>query len=1225
MKKKLIICCTLSVLFYGCLTTSTDLYQAIYNDEPDLEVFRDLVNESSVQVRLHETTPFLLALGHNYPPEIIALFIEAGADTNAMNQHGRSALDLALQYKSTENLKLLIDAGADLALLQDEELLRIADHKPKHFITLLEAGLDITAMGDALVLQSEESDVLQALYKAGADIDARDEDGNTRLILAGYIERDLELVQTLLDLGADPDILNSNGITPLQYECGRNRDISKEHTEILLNASADPNIRSKYGDTALTRAINHHDADLEIIRMLLEAGADVNLADGEKRPPLFYALNNQSPEAVRMLIETGADISWKTTTNGTTMLMHALRKKNNIDTIKLLVEHGADINATTEGENNTVLMYAARYHPDPEVLHYLIQSGAKVSQKNSNGETAFLWAMQFNTEKVARILGDPEKQDADNLSETDYEKTKPAGAVNGRIISILDAAFADHISEVTRLLDEGADPNLRVDGETPLTRAVLLNADTEIIRVLLEAGADVNMPDGKGQPPLLIALNNKSSEILQMLTEYGAVLGTEKLLEFAAQEPAKLITLLHAGLDVSAQVDDLFRYLFTRNRDFIKHAVSTMLNSGQVSDPSIPVESIAFPHAEDQEIIRLLLEAGADANIPVGDGFFPLHIALYSQSHELVKLLLEYGADLNAVTNENNTALMYAVKNCTDPELIRFLIRNGSDINHMNDYRETPLHWAAQYNTAEIVKVLIEEGARLDTFAFRIGTPYTAAGSTDKEEKRKILSAAGADNSIQYPGNYYAVVRALKNMDFETVDSMITVNRTFDYNDGCDEVLRLLMYLQDTNRARLLLKQTNYLSDYGREVAAQIFDAEEYAALLAIHEKGWTPNEKISSLLKAAESGNRLEVAKALKEGVYINEHDEYKRTALMYAAEGGQTEVVELLVSNGAETDSADISDQTALHLAAASGHLESVKLLADSGANINSQTSQQVTPLLLAVYYGHADVVSFLINAGADIDTTDVNGYSALMHTAEKGNTEIAAKLLAAGANMDVRTKYGSTVLMLAAETGHPGILELLISKGADLHTANEMGNTALQLASAYGENGCVSALLQAGSDPNLQTRSGKGDTALMSAAWFGYPETIKLLLAAGADPELRDGFGRTALSVAAGKGDKATVALLLRSGADMHTVDIENRTPLMAAVMYGHPEMIQLLISEGADLNAADRNGNTALHIASQYSANGTIEILLQAGADGTIRNNEGKTYDEVTGDNVSGEGA
>jgi len=130
---------------------------------------------------------------------------------------------------------------------------------------------------------------------------------------------------------------DDNGTTLLLWETHNN---SKDKTLLLIEKGADVNIKNYKGATPLQAAANNN--FIEIAKLLIENGANINSKDKDGWTPLYAAFSSNSIEAMILLIEEGADINAKNK-KGNTVLYEAI-SKNCIKIAELLIEKGADVN-----------------------------------------------------------------------------------------------------------------------------------------------------------------------------------------------------------------------------------------------------------------------------------------------------------------------------------------------------------------------------------------------------------------------------------------------------------------------------------------------------------------------------------------------------------------------------------------------------------------------------------------------------------------------------------------------------------------------------------------------------------------------------------------------------------------------------------------------------------------------------------------------------------------
>lgn len=181
-----------------------------------------------------------------------------------------------------------------------------------HITEMVEAGADINAIDDRgrtaamIAVHTNQPDLFNLLIEKGADINIRDNRSDNPLLYAGA-EGMLDIVKASIAAGADTTLTNRFGGTALIPAADRG------HVEIVkeLLAASDVNIDhvNNLGWTALLEAVLLGDGGerhQEIVKLLVEYGADVNIADSEGVTPLQHAKRLGYAEMVHTLEQAGA-------------------------------------------------------------------------------------------------------------------------------------------------------------------------------------------------------------------------------------------------------------------------------------------------------------------------------------------------------------------------------------------------------------------------------------------------------------------------------------------------------------------------------------------------------------------------------------------------------------------------------------------------------------------------------------------------------------------------------------------------------------------------------------------------------------------------------------------------------------------------------------------------------------------------------------------------------
>lgn len=195
----------------------------------------------------------------------------------------------------------------------------IADGDIQKVFDLVNKGLDVNKTQDnwpplVFAASYEKKQIVDLLISKGAKINARNGNGDTALILAAYNGHD-EIVSLLLKYDAETDTAGGDGATALIWSV---KNGHKSVVEILLSNQANPNISIRphwispsdqtslgiNGATALMFAAQGDNPD--ILKMLLDAGADVNQTDSYCNAPLHYAIDEKKTSQVNILRQHGA-------------------------------------------------------------------------------------------------------------------------------------------------------------------------------------------------------------------------------------------------------------------------------------------------------------------------------------------------------------------------------------------------------------------------------------------------------------------------------------------------------------------------------------------------------------------------------------------------------------------------------------------------------------------------------------------------------------------------------------------------------------------------------------------------------------------------------------------------------------------------------------------------------------------------------------------------------
>lgn len=312
-------------------------------------------------------------------------------------------LNQAVTDGDIKQVKLLISNGMDLNAKDEKEITplchAIKSGKIELVRLLVEAGADVNAgKWPPLCVTVDENNIAMAKYLIahGANVNAGDE--WTALQQAPYISDNIKMVALLLANGAN---VNAGPFTALHAAVQKDRlDIIK----LLITKGADVNPKDKSGITPLQNAVSK--GKFEVVRLLIEAGADVNTKDNEGETPLHFILDVDRmnyrlfEDVAELLISKGADVNLKDSDGRTALHLAAESADENI--VELLLAKGTRINEKDDVYGFTALHYAARFG-NRDVTEYLISKGADINATDKQDRTPLYIAVQHDY-KVAELL-----------------------------------------------------------------------------------------------------------------------------------------------------------------------------------------------------------------------------------------------------------------------------------------------------------------------------------------------------------------------------------------------------------------------------------------------------------------------------------------------------------------------------------------------------------------------------------------------------------------------------------------------------------------------------------------------------------------------------------------------------------------------------------------------------------------------------------------------------
>jgi ankyrin repeat protein len=192
------------------------------------------------------------------------------------------------------------------------------------------------------------------------------------------------------------------GATPLIMS---SREGHVKIAEILIEAGADVNIQTSYGETALIVIAMFYEntEQIRIAEKLIDNGADVNLQNKYGETALFFAVYMGYYDLIDILLENGADMNIQNFDTGDTVIMFAAAY-NYTDIIKILITAGADINK--QNNDGWTALMAAVFWGNYKPVELLLQEGADRNIKSVKEFRSSVYDIDFPAGSTAYSIAD---------------------------------------------------------------------------------------------------------------------------------------------------------------------------------------------------------------------------------------------------------------------------------------------------------------------------------------------------------------------------------------------------------------------------------------------------------------------------------------------------------------------------------------------------------------------------------------------------------------------------------------------------------------------------------------------------------------------------------------------------------------------------------------------------------------------------------------------------
>lgn len=344
------------------------------------EIVESLLKQGASPDAKYKHNPILIHAIRYKNIKAVMLFLKYGANVNAVDNRGLTALFYALVYYQPHLIELLLSYNANINIKNP--------------------------MGDSVLTMAAQKNLYKAaelFISRGIEVNNRDYLGGTALIEA-VLSESVSIVKLLLENNADPNIVPYYGKSALTYalELEPKKAANKSAIIALLRQYGGV---EKESQLILDNLLNlaAYEGDLSKVEYLLKEKMDAYTG----ATALIYAIKGGNKDVVQFLLDSGIDPNACSRIDGMTPLMAAAANNEDLTLIKLLLEKGAFLDLE-DFRRNTAIFYAV-INNRPEALKYLISLGAEIyptSAYNYGNEqmTLIEWARKYQHPEVIKIL-----------------------------------------------------------------------------------------------------------------------------------------------------------------------------------------------------------------------------------------------------------------------------------------------------------------------------------------------------------------------------------------------------------------------------------------------------------------------------------------------------------------------------------------------------------------------------------------------------------------------------------------------------------------------------------------------------------------------------------------------------------------------------------------------------------------------------------------------------
>ncbi|SCO58272.1 related to ankyrin 1 [Fusarium fujikuroi] len=699
------------------------------------------------------------------------------------------------------------------------------------------------------------------------------------------------------------------------------------------------------------------------IQTLLRLGADPNSLGGKDVYPLPYAARICPGVVVKDLLEAGADV--KLAGQGDLALLGAVqREMEAMAVMNRLLDNGHPLPDYFDRGKALLDKVLKFFEGDRgrQTFHSIIDDPDGRFEQAPSLEYIF----EQGPGAIPEFL--LQKYDTGKLEDTRYGLVLQMACVLGKAPLV----------ELLLSRGVGVDATGYYYGSS--LQAAARTGQLQIAKKLLDKGANPNVIQGRWHTSLHAAIVGGYLEIVQLLLQHGADPKLQFRIERQSHSERGLASSSTLQLALQEGHTEIARLLLDTDPSLVQE-------EGRLQHPLI----ISCQKGDDA-MTELLLEANAPFNVrghkeanvasmEVQDAS-PLHAAISGRHVNVVKALLLRGADANLEVDDCDC--------------------------------QTPLLAAIQRGDLRIIRLLLDSGAKLDSYSLQ-----KACRSGDLAIVEALLEQLFNDGE----GPFEIIDETLDSLTMEKFTDYRTLNLVLDYVPPTPKRFLLVCSSGSVPLVRRMIQQgisvdgSDEEEDSPLQVACYYLNFEVVRLLLQrganVRSRSSQPGDPITLALWAC----ALPLQQQLEQRG--TRHQKYRAESADYRSIQRCTSIVRILLECGATPDGGTHEMESPLQLASFIGNLEIFKLLIKNGASVDKITGSFKTPLFSALQGNNSDIISLILEKGVDVNYVHPIHGSALHLACQYNNEPAVLQLLQHGASPALKNANRVTALTLALES--------------------------------------------------------------------------------------------------------------------------------------------------------------------------------------------------------------